>query len=244
MSDPKQAAHGRLGSVRAGLIEISHRIHASPETSFAEEKASAWLAEALEAGGFAVERGVCDLPTAFVARAGSGPLHIAICAEYDALPGAGHACGHNIIAAAALGAGLLLAPLADSLGITVSIVGTPAEEGGGGKILMLDRGAFDGVHAAMMVHPYPYEVAETPTIAAQVFQVDYFGKEAHASAFPELGVNAADALTIAQVVDRVAAPAPAADRPDPRHRHQGRRCLKRGAGAHDGRVHGARPHTR
>ena len=101
--------------------------------------------------------GVCGLPTVFSARAGDGPLVLAICAEYDALPDVGHACGHNIIAATAAGAGLALAPLADRLGLTVLVLGTPAEEGGGGKITMLERGAFDGVHAAMMVHPWPTE---------------------------------------------------------------------------------------
>src|SRR6202035_817665 len=97
----------------------------------------------LDARGFDLEMGACDLPTAFIARAGSGPLTIGICAEYDALPGIGHACGHNVIAAAAVGAGLSLVPLADDLGLTVKVFGTPAEEGGGGKIMMLDRGAFD-----------------------------------------------------------------------------------------------------
>jgi amidohydrolase len=157
------------------------------------------LCEALEHAGCVVERRACDIDTAFVARAGTGALNIAIVAEYDALPGVGHACGHNIIAASAIGAGLLLAPLTSELDMTVSVIGTPAEEGGGGKILMLERGAFDGVHAALMVHPYPFELAETPTIAAQVFEAHYYGKEAHASAFPELGINAGDALTIAQV---------------------------------------------
>jgi hypothetical protein len=107
------------------------------------------------AAGFTSRHGVAGLDTAFVATAGSGPLTIAICAEYDALPGIGHACGHNVIAAAAVGAGIALAPLADELGLTVKVMGTPAEEGGGGKILMLDAGVFDGVHAAMMVHPAP-----------------------------------------------------------------------------------------
>jgi amidohydrolase len=144
---------------------------------------------------------VCDVPTAFVARAGHGPLHVAICAEYDALPGIGHACGHNIIAAMALGAGMAAARVADDVGLTVSIIGTPAEEvgDGGGKILLLERGAFAGVHAAMMVHPSPYEAAARAYIAASRFEVSYRGKEAHASAFPEAGINAADALIVAQV---------------------------------------------
>jgi len=195
---PKDAAKDAIEAAREALIELSHRIHANPELRFEEHKASGWLAEALSGAGFAVEKGICDLPTAFVARAGSGPLHIAICAEYDALEGIGHACGHNIIATAALGAGIGAAKVADEIGVTVSVIGTPAEEGGGGKILLLDRGGFDGVHAAMMVHPAPIDVAAPPVNAALGFEVNYTGKEAHASSYPERGINAADALTIAQ----------------------------------------------
>src|ERR1051325_3729499 len=97
--DAKAAARERFESVRERLTALSHRIHARPELAFEEEHASSWCAEALDAAGFAVETGVCDLPTAFVARAGRGPLHLAFCAEYDSLPGMGHACGHNVIAA-------------------------------------------------------------------------------------------------------------------------------------------------
>jgi amidohydrolase len=140
------------------------------------------------------------LPTAFAARAGSGPLHLAICAEYDCLPGIGHACGHNLIAAMAVGAGIAAAQVADELGLSIRIIGTPAEEmGGGGKILLLERGAFAGAHAAMMVHPYPADSVAPLMLANVHFHVRYRGKEAHASAYPELGINAADALTVAQV---------------------------------------------
>jgi amidohydrolase len=197
--DPKAAAKDHLDSVRDELVQLSHNIHANPELGFKEEKACAWLCDLLGAHGFAVERGAYDIPTAFVARAGRGPLHIAICAEYDCLPGIGHACGHNIIAAAAAGAGIAAAHVADDAGLTVSVIGTPAEEGGGGKILLLDRGAFDGVHASMMVHPAPADVAEPPVIAVSHFDVHYTGKAAHASSYPEQGINAADALTVAQV---------------------------------------------
>ena len=197
--DAKTAALERLDEVREQLIELSHRIHANPELAFQEEQASAWLTEALSEAGLTVERGICELPTAFVARAGSGPLHIAICAEYDALPGIGHACGHNIIATAAIGAAIAAARVADEVGLTVSVIGTPAEEGGGGKILLLDRGAFSGVHAAMMVHPAPTDVVEPPVIAVSHFDVHYTGKEAHASSYPQQGINAADAITVAQV---------------------------------------------
>jgi amidohydrolase len=124
---------------------------------------------------------------------------VAVCAEYDALPAVGHACGHNIIAATAVGAGLALAAVADQVGLQVRILGTPAEEGGGGKVLMLDRGAFEGVHAAMMVHPWPVERLTGACLAVSHFDVHFAGKEAHASAAPWEGVNALDAMTISQV---------------------------------------------
>ncbi len=196
--DVKEVAKATVHDNTDGLVGLSHRIHAKPETCFEEVSAAEWTAAALSEAGFAVDTGVADLPTAFVATAGTGPLTIGICAEYDALPGVGHACGHNVIAAAAVGAGLALAPLADELGITVKVFGTPAEEGGGGKIIMLNQGVFEGVHAAMMVHPAPMELDNFPCLAVSHIDVHYHGKSAHASAFPELGINAADALTIAQ----------------------------------------------
>ena len=196
--DAKAAARERVDQARSTLVPLSHRIHGHPELAFQEEKSAAWLCEALDDGGFRVERGVCELPTAFSACAGSGPLHIAVCAEYDCLPGIGHACGHNVIAASAVGAGLALARVADDLGLTITVIGTPAEESGGGKILLLERGAFAGVHTAMMVHPAPLDMVDPMMIAWSQFDVHYHGKEAHASGFPELGINALDALTIAQ----------------------------------------------
>jgi len=198
--DAKSGARERFESARDGLIELSHRIHAHPELGFEEEKASSWLCESLAEAGFSVQRGICELPTAFIARAGSGTLNIGICAEYDCLPGIGHACGHNIIAASAVGAALAAAKVADEVGLTVTVIGTPAEEVGNasGKILELERGAFDGIHAAMMVHPAPFDMLRAKIIAASMFEIHYTGKASHASAFPELGVNAADALTVAQ----------------------------------------------
>jgi len=196
---PKQAARRILDGRLEELVTLSHTIHAHPETCFEESSSARWTAEALARGGFSVAEGICDLPTAFEARAGSGPLVVAICAEYDALPGVGHACGHNIIAASAVGAGLALAEIADDIGLTVLVVGTPAEEGGGGKILLLERGAFDGVHAAMMVHPWPDDRLTAACLAVSHFDVHFHGKEAHASAAPWEGINAADAMTVAQV---------------------------------------------
>ena len=169
-ADLKAGARAAVDAARGDLVALSRRIHANPELGYEEERASGWLAEALDAAGFAVERGVCGLPTAFRATRGAGPLHIVVCAEYDALPGIGHACGHNVIAASAAG----------------------------GKIHLLERGAFDGVHAAMMTHPAPWDVAVWPIVAATFFEARYHGKAAHASGFPELGINAADALTVAQ----------------------------------------------
>ncbi|MCU1426780.1 MAG: putative amidohydrolase [Actinomycetia bacterium] len=196
--DTKDVARTTIDDQLDALVALSHRIHAHPELKFEEEQSSKWTAGLLADAGLPVEFGIYDLPTAFSTRVGNGPLHIAICAEYDALPGIGHACGHNIIAASAVGAGLALARLADDLGITVTVIGTPAEEGGGGKVMLLERGAFDGVHAAMMVHPGPVDVLEPRVSAVAHFEVRYTGRESHAAAAPQLGVNAADAFTVAQ----------------------------------------------
>jgi amidohydrolase len=198
--DAKAKAQEKFHTLRSRVLELSHRIHANPEAGFEEVKAAAWISEILSEAGFEVTAGICGLPTAFSAKTGNGPFHVSICAEYDALPGIGHACGHNIIAAAAVGAGIAASAVADEVGLTVYVIGTPAEErgDGGGKILLLERGAFAGIHAAMMVHPAPFDVLTPKVIAASMFEVQYAGKEAHASAFPELGINAADALTIAQ----------------------------------------------
>src|SRR5947208_8563391 len=196
--DARAAVRERVAASRDRLVALSHRIHSHPELAFEEERAAPACADVLAAAGVRATRGICDLPTAFVARAGSGPLHVAFCAEYDSLPGIGHACGHNVIAATSVGAGIAAARVADDVGLTVSVIGTPAEERGGGKILLLERGAFAGVHAALMVHPAPVDVVEPATLAWWEFEVRYTGKSAHASAFPEFGINAADALTVAQ----------------------------------------------
>jgi amidohydrolase len=198
--DAKEAARKKLNSIRPQVTELSHRIHDNPEIGFEEVSASKWISEILSESGFAVSQGICGLPTAFLATSGDGPLQVAFCAEYDALPGIGHACGHNIIAAAAVGAAIAAGVVANHIGLKVAVIGTPAEEKGdaGGKILLLEGGGFEGVHAAMMVHPAPYDVLTPKIIAASMFEVQYTGREAHASAFPELGINAADALTIAQ----------------------------------------------
>ncbi len=195
----KEASQESIEAMASGLFALSRDIHSNPELSFEEYQASEWTASMLGSLGMDVETGVCDLPTAFVATAGSGPLVISVCAEYDALPGVGHACGHNVIAASAVGAAAGLVPLLDEIGVTLKVMGTPAEEGGGGKILMMERGAFDGVHASMMVHPAPHNSPQMECLAVSHIQARYQGRASHASGAPELGINAADALTVAQV---------------------------------------------
>lgn len=195
----KDRAREIISGRSTALVGLAHEIHGHPELGFEEESSSRWCSDALADAGLTVETGICDLPTAFSGTAGSGPFVIGICAEYDALPDVGHACGHNVIAAAAVGAGIALAEIADDLGITVKVLGTPAEEGGGGKILMMERGGFDGLNAAMMVHPSPGELDRMPCLAVEHYDVVYHGKEAHASGYPDRGINAADALTVAQV---------------------------------------------
>lgn len=184
---------------RDELVALSHYVHANPELGYEEFKSAEAVASACERAGFTVERGIASLPTAFRASAGEGDLHVVICAEYDALPDVGHACGHNIIAASSLGAAIGLAAVADELNLRVTLLGTPSEEGGGGKIDLLNAGEFKDAHFAMMIHPWPDERLEATCLAVDHFDVTYEGKEAHASAAPWQGVNALDALTIAQV---------------------------------------------
>ena len=198
--DALEQVESTVRSREGELLDLSHRIHAHPELGFEEYDSSRWCAETLSEEGFTVDTGVGGLDTAFIASRGEGPLHLVFCAEYDALPGIGHACGHNMIAAMSVGAGIGLGAVADELGVRVSVFGTPAEEIGdaGGKIRMLEAGLFEGVHAAMMLHPGPVDAGNVPWNAASMFDVHYHGKEAHAAAAPDLGINAADALTVAQ----------------------------------------------
>jgi len=179
------------------ILSVSHQIHDRPEIAYQEVFASALLAETLESYGFQVERGVADLPTAFLARKGNpdGP-RVAFLAEYDALPEIGHACGHNVIAASALAAGIGLSAMADELDGEALVIGTPAEEAGGGKVAMVEQGVFDQVDAALMVHPYHGNYTLTAALALDPIQVEYFGKPAHASASPWDGRNALDGLLL------------------------------------------------
>ncbi|MFI2282319.1 M20 family metallopeptidase [Nocardia beijingensis] len=188
-----------IRAASAELIALSHAIHDEPELAFEETRSVAKTIAPLAERGFEIELGVAELPTAFRARYGSGSLTVGLCAEYDALPEIGHACGHNIIAASAVGAALGLAEVADALDLTVLVFGTPAEESGGGKVLMLERGVFDDVAMAMMVHPGPLDIVGARSLALADVSVVFHGREAHASAAPEQGRNAGDAVTVAQV---------------------------------------------
>ena len=199
MSEVNNKIQARVTELNSELLDLSHWIHAHPETAWQEFESSARVANVLRNHGFDVVEQVSGLPTAFRAEFGSGDFTIALCAEYDALPGLGHACGHNIIASSSVGAALALAGVADELKIKVVVLGTPAEEGGGGKIVMLERGAFDGIDIAALVHPGPVDVAFAEPFAVRHIAVKYSGKASHAAAYPEQGINAADAFTIAQV---------------------------------------------
>ena len=194
----KQAVCGAIDAMREELLRISHAIHAKPELAFEEHAAAALLVEALRVDGLEVTAGAHGLETAFAAEFGRADSPcVALLAEYDALPGLGHACGHNLIATAGIGAGLALARLGDDLPGRVRILGTPAEEQGCGKELMARQGAFEGVDAALMIHPAGVNLASMPCIAMSEIEVVYRGRAAHAAAMPERGRNALDALVMA-----------------------------------------------
>lgn len=179
------------------LVGTSHDLADHPEVSFEEHRSAGALADLVEAQGVEVTRAAYGLRTALRAEVGptDGPT-LAICSEYDALPGIGHGCGHNVIATAGLGAFLALAQLRDSLPGRVVWLGTPAEEGGGGKELMAREGAFDGVDAALMVHPFGYDVAEPVFLGRRQLRVVFTGLAAHASIQPFMGRNALDAANL------------------------------------------------
>lgn len=194
-----EAIAQRIDDLADELLGVSHAIHEHPELAFDEVFACETLTRSLEANGMAPDIGVFTLPTAFAATlnpAHKGPT-VAILAEYDALPGIGHACGHNLIATAALGATLGLQAVADKLPGRIRLLGTPAEEQGGGKELMARAGAFDGIDAAMMIHPAGVNLSTMPCICVAEVEAIYHGKSAHASAMPHKGINALDGLLLA-----------------------------------------------
>ncbi|HXG42751.1 MAG TPA: M20 family metallopeptidase [Dehalococcoidia bacterium] len=193
----KQIVSQAIDQRRQELVELSLRIHSHPETAFQEHRAARWLADYLEANGFRVERGICGIETAFRATYGSGRPHIAFLAEYDALPGIGHGCGHNIIGTSSVAAGIAAKAAVDALGGTIFVIGTPAEEAAGGKVYMAARGAFDGLDCAMLVHPASRDSVVTYALACLELDVEFFGRASHAAAAPELGLNALDAMVIA-----------------------------------------------
>ncbi|MBK0419437.1 M20 family metallopeptidase [Leucobacter sp. CSA1] len=197
----KQRISSRLAAVDDALVALSNRLHEDPETGWQEHRSSAAVAGVLAEHGFAVEHPYLGLDTAF--RATGGAAHprftAGFLAEYDALPGLGHACGHNLISAMSVGGAIGLAEVAGDLGIGVEVIGTPAEEGGGGKIELLERGAFRELDFALMAHPAPVDVAEARPFAVAHWHVRYDGRAAHAAAYPERGTNANDAFLVAQL---------------------------------------------
>lgn len=186
-----------VDSQRQQLIQLSLKIHDNPELGFKEEKASAWLIAYLRENGFHVEQGVGGLPTAFRATYGRNGPRIALLAEYDALPGIGHGCGHNIIGVSAVGAGVASKHVVDQLGGSVVVLGTPGEEGLGGKIDMVKAGAFAGIDAAMIVHPNTRNMPSEEALACSTLEVEFFGRPAHAASGPHKGINALDAMILA-----------------------------------------------
>ena len=194
----KRDVCGAIDGMRGELISVSHAIHAHPELAFEEKFAADLLTKTVEKHGLSVTRGAYGVETAYASEFGpTGAPVMSILSEYDALPGIGHACGHNIIASAGLGAALGLSKLGGKLAGRVRYMGTPAEEHGSGKEIMAQGGAFDGVDASMMVHPAGFDMVTMPCIALAEVEVTYHGRAAHASAMPFRGLNALDALVTA-----------------------------------------------
>jgi len=179
---------------RHRLSELARNIHDNPEPGFQEVKASAWLTEFLEENGFSVKRGICRLPTAFRASYGKGRPTVAFIAEYDALPGVGHACGHNISGTISVGAAVAAKLAVDQYPGSITVIGTPAEELYAGKAIMAKRGAFNDLDVAMMVHSGTSNTATTGALACQNLYIEFFGQAAHAAARPEMGINALEAM--------------------------------------------------
>jgi amidohydrolase len=195
IAETKAAVLEAINDLRPTLISLSKRIHQHPEVKFEEHKASQWISEAAEEAGFRMEKPIGGLDTAFRASypgAEKGPT-IAFLAEYDALPKLGHACGHNLIGSASLGAALGLQTAMDDLPGSVQLIGTPGEEGGGGKVILAEAGVFDDVDVAMMFHPSGKTILWKHALARRKLFIEFFGKAAHAAAFPEKGISALDA---------------------------------------------------
>jgi amidohydrolase len=196
LAGAKSAVVAAVDAMASTLIEASQAIHTCPELAYEEHHAHDLLTSIVQDRGVDTERGAFGLSTSFRASSGSGGPTIAVLAEYDALPDIGHACGHNIIGTAAVGAFLAASAVVGELGGTVVLLGSPAEEGGAGKIVMAGRGAFEGIDAAMMVHPAGLDLVRMDTIAVQQLWARYQGAAAHAAAAPWMGRNALDAAVL------------------------------------------------
>jgi len=198
VSDLKQRAIAKIDAWRDNLIQISATLHANPEIAFREFKSSALLCDTLEQAGFQVTRGIAGLETAFRGEAHGNRegATVALLAEYDALPELGHACGHNIMGAAAIGAALAVKSVLAELPGHVVIIGTPAEEGGGGKVILVERGIFNDVDAAMLVHPAGRTIVVRGSLASTRLFLEFSGRASHAAAAPEHGINALEAVIL------------------------------------------------
>ena len=199
-ADAKQRLAAAVEAARGEILDLSHRIHANPEPAFEERQAAAWVAEAIGRHGYAVEHPVGSLATAVRGRltggrGGDGP-RIGVLAEYDALPGLGHGCGHNTMAASGVGAAIALAALADEIAGEIVFLGTPAEERGSGKQIMIDDGLFEGLDAALLFHPCDRNHVESHPLASEDVYVTFTGLQSHAAADPWKGRNALDAMVL------------------------------------------------
>jgi len=200
MDSQKKGLSAEVEALAGDLYAVSEFLYKNPEIGYQEFKACEFLSQFLEKQGFEVVRGVGGVRTAFLARPSGRPKNrpsIAFLAEYDALPGVGHGCGHNLIAASSLGAGVALSRLIDGLPGSLAVVGTPAEEGGGGKILLAEAGVFSEMDMAMMCHPSRLNRPGEEMLGRVKFKVEFFGKAAHASVSPDRGINALDAMVAA-----------------------------------------------
>ena len=196
LDEAKSTICSYIDDISDELIAVSHAIHENPELGYEEHFAHEQLTKVLIDKGLDVHKSAYEIDTAFEATAGkTGPV-VALLCEYDALPGIGHACGHNIIAAAGIGAGLAASTLAETFNGQLRILGTPAEEGGGGKVQMLNRGAFESVEAVLMIHPADADLPNISSLAVQQLKATYTGKAAHAAAAPEKGINALDGAVL------------------------------------------------
>ena len=199
MDSRLQVAATAIDSNKDNLQALSEEIWRNPELNFKENNSHQLLTDFLEKKGFSVERGYCGISTAFRATFGSGGPNVCVICEYDALPEIGHACGHNLIAEAGVAAGLGVKAFLEETGSSgrLTVMGTPAEEGGGGKVFLIEKGAFEGIDLAMMVHPTPFDVAMPLALALCNLDIVFTGKAAHAASFPWEGVNALDAAVMA-----------------------------------------------